>query len=257
VGVEQLEGKVAIVTGGNGGIGSAIVSRFVAEGARVVVASSSDHDPFAGDDRIAFKRTDVALDGEVRALMGFTLERFGQLDVLVNCAGIQLEKTIEETSEAEWDRLIGINLKGTFLACKHALAPLRANGGGAIVNIGSYDGYLADPKLAAYCASKGGVHALSKAIAVDHGPEGIRCNVICPGWINTRMLSDFFKSAADPASLDAAISELHPLGRVGEPEDVAKLALWLASEESAFATGQLYVIDGGLTAHAPSFSFAK
>ena len=128
---------------------------------------------------------------------------------------------------------------------------MRAGGGGSIINVGSYDGFVADPGLAVYCASKGGVHALSKAIAVDHGGDGIRCNVICPGWIKTEMLEEYLGSQNDGADAEQLIIAQHPLGRLGRPEDIANLALWLASDESNFATGQLFVHDGGLTAHAP------
>lgn len=170
------------------------------------------------------------------------------MDILVNNAGVELEKGIEDTSEEEWDWLMSINLKGVFLCCKLAIPPMRRQGGGAIINIGSYDGFQADPGLVAYCASKGGVHALSRAIAVDHGKDGIRCNVICPGWIKTAMMKAYLDSQSDAESLLIA---QHPIGRVGQPTDIANLALWLASDESSFATGQLFVHDGGLTAHAP------
>ncbi|QCY09509.1 glucose 1-dehydrogenase [Pseudomonas sp. MPC6] len=249
----RLVGKIAIVTGGGRGIGRAIVERFVVEGAQVVVAGRSEPDPpFAGGaGNPLFCRTDVARAADVQALMAFALERFGRLDVLVNNASVQLEKPIGETSEAEWDWLMGINLKGVFLCAKAALAPMRQAGGGVILNIGSYDGFAADPGLAAYCASKGGVHALSKSIAVDYGREGIRCNAICPGWIRTDMMSAYLQSQADPAEAEGAVIAQHPVGRLGEPQDIANLATWLASDEASFASGQLFVLDGGLTAHAP------
>ncbi|MEX6502993.1 SDR family NAD(P)-dependent oxidoreductase [Pseudomonas zhanjiangensis] len=246
----RLTGKVAIVTGGGRGIGRAIVERFVAEGGQVVVAGRSEPDPpLAGG--ALFCPTDVAKAADVQALVDFTVERFGRLDLLVNSAGVQLEKPIGETSEAEWDWLMGINLKGVFLCAKAALVPMRQAGGGLILNIGSYDGFAADPDLAAYCASKGGVHALSKAIAVDYGRDGIRCNAICPGWIRSEMMDAYLKSQADPGEAEEAVIAQHPVGRLGRPQDIANLATWLASDEASFATGQLYVLDGGLTAHAP------
>ena len=249
--MSTLEGKVAIVTGGTRGIGRAIVERFAAAGARVVTSARREPRKPIPRGEVVFVRADVASEADVRALFDRTQECFGRLDVLVNNAAVQLEKSIEHTSEAEWDALMDVNLKGVFLCCRQALAPMRAGGGGSIVNVGSYDGFAADPGLAAYCASKGGVHALSRAIAVDHGKDGIRCNVICPGWIRTEMMDAYLHSLPDPEAAERAVIDQHLLGRLGRPEDIANLALWLAGEESAFATGQLYVHDGGLTAHAP------
>lgn len=252
--LDKLIGKTALVTGGTRGIGRAVAERFAAEGARVVVAGRSKPDPpFTRNGDAAapiYKRTDVASAADVRALVAFTVDRFGSLDVLVNNAGVEIEKTIEETTEEEWDWLLGINLKGVFLCCKYALEPMR-RGGGSIVNIGSIEGFAASPRLGAYCASKGGVHALTLAIAVDHGTDGIRCNAICPGWIKTDMTMAYFEQLPDPEAGERSVTALHPAGRLGRPEDIANLALWLASEESSFATGQLYVLDGGLTARNP------
>ena len=249
----RLSGKTAIVTGGSKGIGKAIVERFVEEGANVVAVARNvpDRDAKISARSLSLVKSDVSRNEDVRTLINETFECFGRLDVLVNNAAVQLPKTIEDTTEDEWDELMAINLKGLFLTCKHALAPMRAGGGGSIINVGSYDGFVADPGLAVYCASKGGVHALSKAIAVDHGGDGIRCNVICPGWIKTEMLEEYLGSQNDGADAEQLIIAQHPLGRLGRPEDIANLALWLASDESNFATGQLFVHDGGLTAHAP------
>ena len=252
----RLTGKTAIVTGGSKGIGKAIVERFVKEGANVVAVARS----FCGDagsitrNGPSLVKADVSRAGDIQALIEGTVSCHGGLDILVNNAAIQLEKTIEDTTEEEWDRLMAINFKGPFLTCKHALAPMRATGGGSIINIGSYDGFQPDPQLAIYGASKGGVHALSRAIAVDHGVDGIRCNVICPGWIKTEMMERYLAAQSDGVDAEALIVAQHPLGRLGRPEDIANLALWLASDESAFATGQLFVHDGGLTAHAPYVS---
>ena len=248
----RLEAKVAIVTGATRGIGRAIARRFVEEGARVVTSARTPVHDETGEGGPVFVRADVGRGSDVQALVEHTVERFGRLDVLVNNAAVQIEKDIEHTSEAEWDALMAVNLKGVFLCCREALAPMRAGGGGSIINIGSYDGFVADPGLAAYCASKGGVHALSRAIAVDHGKDGIRCNVICPGWIRTEMMDAYLRSR--PPGAEQAVVGQHLLGRLGRPEDIASLALWLASDESAFATGQIYVHDGGLTAHAPFVS---
>ena len=252
----MLQNKVAIVTGASRGIGLAIAQRFLREGASVMFASRSGKAPVVEDsdhhERALSCTVDVANEADVKAMVAATMERFGPaLHILVNNAGIQLGKTIETTTEAEWDEVMAVNLKGPFLCTKHALEPLRRAGGASVINIGSYDGFVADPQLAAYCASKGGVHALTRAIAVDHGAQGIRCNTICPGWIRTEMMQDYLQTQAQEGDAEQRILRQHPLGRLGEPRDIAALAAWLASDESSFATGQQYVHDGGLTAHAP------
>jgi meso-butanediol dehydrogenase / (S,S)-butanediol dehydrogenase / diacetyl reductase len=248
----RLQGKVALVTGGSRGIGRAIVERFLAEGAEVVATGrSAPAHPVADGAAFVFIRADASRFNDVDGVVARTVERFGGLDIVVNNAGIQLEKSIEHTTEEEWDRVLAVNLKSVFLHARAALGPMRRRGGGSIVNIGSYDGFVADPGLAAYCASKGGVHALTRAIAVDHGSDGIRCNVICPGWIETEMAAAYMASRPDPAAARRALRSIHPIGRTGEPADIAALATWLASDESSFVTGQMFVADGGLTARAP------
>jgi len=249
--VARLKGKIAIVTGGSRGIGRAIVARFLAEGARVVTAARSEPEtPLPKTEQLQWQQADVSNAEDVERLFA-AAERLGGVDVLVNNAGLQLERTIERTSEEEWDRVMAVNLKSVFLCSRAAIPLMRRRGGGSIVNIGSYDGFVADPNLAAYCAAKGGVHALTRAVAVDHGRDGIRCNAICPGWIETDMLEAYYESLPDPAAARRKINEIHPLGRTGQPLDIANLALWLASDEAAFVTGQLFTADGGLTAQAP------
>ena len=247
----RLAGKSALVTGGTRGIGRAIAERFAAEGAAVVVCGRSVPMGWPQDAPIRFRQADVARESEVAALIDFAVAQQGGLDILVNNAGIEIEKAIVETSEEDWDRLMGVNLKGVFLCCKHAIPQMRARGGGSIVNLGSVSGQLADHHMPAYNASKSGVHGLTRGIAVDHGPEGIRCNAICPGWIETEMLSQTFSVAADPEAARAAAVERHPVRRLGRPEDIANMALWLASDESGFANGQLFTLAGGLTAGSP------
>jgi meso-butanediol dehydrogenase / (S,S)-butanediol dehydrogenase / diacetyl reductase len=249
--VPRLKNKIAIVTGGSRGIGRAIVTRFLAEGASVVAAARSEPvTPFPKTEQLRWLQADVSQAQDVQSLFA-AAEPFGGVDILVNNAGLQLERTIEHTSEAEWDRVMAVNLKSVFLCSRAAIPAMRRRGGGSIVNIGSYDGFVADPNLAAYCASKGGVHALTRAVAVDHGRDGIRCNAICPGWIETDMLEAYYKSLSDPAAARSRIDQIHPVGRTGKPDDIAGLALWLASDEAAFVTGQLFTADGGLTAQAP------
>ena len=176
---------------------------------------------------------------------------FGGVDILVNNAAIQVEKTVEHTTEAEWDRLMATNLKGVFLCARAVIPEMRKRGGGSIINLGSYDGIVTDPGLACYCASKGGVHTLTKAMAVDHAKDRIRSNAIAPGWIATEMTEAYLNSLSDPEAVRRGLSRIHPLGRIGRPSDIASLALFLASDEAAFVTGQVMVCDGGLTAMPP------
>jgi meso-butanediol dehydrogenase/(S,S)-butanediol dehydrogenase/diacetyl reductase len=246
----RLADKIALVTGGRGGIGRAICDRFVREGATVFAADLSEGGSMATDSGGGgtFVRLDVTDEATVKDAMAMVEERHGRLDVLVNAAGIEIEKTIEETSLEDWNRIFAINVTGTFLTSKNALPMLRKSAGASIVNFGSYDGFIADPELAAYCATKGAVHALTRAMACDHGPEGIRVNAICPGYIDTPMLQSFFQDSGDIESLQQAVRDVHPLKTYGTPEDIANLVLWLASDEARYASGQLWVLDGGLSA---------
>ncbi len=238
-----LEGKTAFVTGGTGGIGTAISQRFVAEGAQVIAADLTDN---AGPGQ--FHAYDVTDEACVKGTFDDLANTWDKLDILVNAAGIEIEKTIEETSLEEWNRIFAINVTGMFLTSKHALPLLRKSAGASIINFGSYDGYIADPGLAAYCATKGAVHALTRAMACDHGPEGIRVNAVCPGYVDTPMLQSFFKDSGNIDSLKKAVRDVHPTRTYGQPEDVANLVNWLASDEARYASGQLWIIDGGLTA---------
>ncbi len=242
----QLEGKTAFVTGGMGGIGSAICARFAKEGAQVVAADIAG----GGDlpDEVAHVPYDVTDEKTVVDTFSDLAARWDKLDILVNAAAIEIEKTIEETSLDDWNRIFAINVTGMFLTSKYALPLLRKSSGASVINFGSYDGYIADPQLAAYCATKGAVHALTKAMACDHGPEGIRVNAICPGYVDTPMLQSFFQDAGDIESLKQAVRDVHPMRTYGTPEDIANLVNWLASDEARYASGQLWVIDGGLSA---------
>ena len=242
----MLKNKTALVTGGEGGIGQAICERFFREGAEVVSADLRMQRRASGD--IPFAEFDVTSEASAQALFEQLGEQWSQLDILVNTAGIEIEKNIEQTSLEEWNHIFAVNVTGTFLASKYALPMLRNSKGASIVNFGSYDGYIADPGLAAYCATKGAVHALTRAMACDHGPEGIRVNAICPGYVNTPMLQSFFGDSGDIESLKQAVRDVHPMRAYGEPEDIANLVNWLASDEARYASGQLWVIDGGLSA---------
>ncbi len=241
-----LENKVAVVTGGCGGIGTAICERFVREGA-VVYAADISGEPCDG---ALMQSHDVTSESSATSLMQRITDEQGKLDILVNAAGIEIEYTIEETTLDDWNRIFAINVTGTFLTSKHGLPLMRKAGGGSIINFGSYDGFIADPGLAAYCATKGAVHALTRAMACDHGPENIRVNAICPGYVDTPMLQSFFGSSGDIESLKQEVRNVHPTRRYGTPEDAANLVNWLAGDEARYASGQLWVLDGGLSAQA-------
>jgi NAD(P)-dependent dehydrogenase (short-subunit alcohol dehydrogenase family) len=245
---------VALVTGGRGGVGRAVCDRFKAEGAFVYAAdltalgssTGADHDR-GGDRSERFLQLDVTSEAEVAAAIATIDSGHGRLDIVVNAAGIEVEATIEEMTLDTWNRVFAVNATGTFLVCRQAMTMLRRSDHASIVNFGSYDGFIADPGLAAYCASKGAVHALTKAMACDYGPEGIRVNAVCPGYVDTPMLNQFFPDDVDPEHIKSAARAVHPLRTIGTPQDVANLVNWLAGDEARYATGQLWVLDGGLT----------
>ncbi|WP_255612000.1 SDR family NAD(P)-dependent oxidoreductase [Ruegeria sp. SCSIO 43209] len=248
------------MTGARGGIGRAIVARFLREGATVFAAdltpegSLDQHD----DDGSHFVKLDVTQEADSVAAMDHVRAAHGKLDILVNAAGIEIEKTVEETTLEEWNQSFAVNSTGTFLTSKYALPLMReaakTGNSASLINFGSYDGFIADPGLAAYCATKGAVHALTRAMACDHGPEGIRVNAICPGYIDTPMLQSFFNGdgsgggGGNIETLQKAVRDVHPMRTYGTPEDIANLVNWLASDEARYASGQLWVLDGGLSA---------
>ncbi|MDM5147052.1 glucose 1-dehydrogenase [Candidatus Persebacteraceae bacterium Df01] len=240
-------GTTAVVTGAAQGIGLAIARRLIGAGARVVVG---DIKPPTVTEDFLFKQTDVADEESVRALVATAVEA-GGLDIFINNAGIAVEKTITDTTVDEWDRVMAVNVRGVFLCAKHAITAMRKCGGGAIVNIGSIEGLGANASHAAYAASKGAVHALTRNIALEAGADGIRCNAIAPGWIDTPFNDNLISQYPDPERARAAISGLHPVGRLGTPDDIAEMALWLASDASTFVSGQVVVCDGGRTARLP------
>lgn len=252
----MLEDRVALVTGGRGGCGRAICERFEAEGAHVYAGDLSPSGSLSeGEAPFTFLRMDVTSETEVTAAFDTIMAEHGRLDVLVNAAGIALELTIDDTTLEQWQHIFAVNVTGTFLASKYGLPLLRASDHASIINFGSYDGYLADPNLAAYCATKGAIHALTRAMACDHGPEGIRVNAICPGYVDTPMLDQFFPDGVEPGIAHVEAQHIHPLRTVGTPTDVANLVTWLASDEARYASGQLWVLDGGLSAQVQQMRF--
>ncbi len=256
----MLNGKTALVTGARGGIGRAIVARFLNEGATVYAADLTPEGSLDAydDDGSTFVNLDVTKEADAIAAMDMVQSEQGKLDILVNAAGIEIEKTVEETTLEEWNQSFAVNSTGTFLTSKYAIPLMReaakSGSSASLINFGSYDGFIADPGLAAYCATKGAVHALTRAMACDHGPEGIRVNAICPGYIDTPMLQSFFNGdgsgggGGNIETLQQAVRDVHPMRTYGTPADIANLVNWLASDEARYASGQLWVLDGGLSA---------
>lgn len=246
----QLEGKIALVTGGGRGIGRGIVDRFLEEGAQVAVVQRQPLDD-ALTGRVVHVPADLGDASSIATVVERVVERFGGLDVLVNNAGIMFERAVSEISPAEWDLMMAVNLRAPLFLAQAALPHMRARGGGSIINIGSIEGLAANPGHAAYCASKAGVHGMTRAMAVDLGVDNVRCNAIAPGWITSELSETYLESHPDPAAARADLNRLHPVGRVGRPADVGDLAVYLASDHAGFLTGEIIVLDGGRTAKLP------
>jgi len=253
--MSRLADKICVITGGGSGIGQATALCFAAEGAKVVVA---DINPGAASEtsRLIEKNgaaalavtVDVTQAASVQKMLHRAVEIFGRIDVLVNNAGLGFAATVEETDEADWDRLMAVNLKGVFLGCKYVVPIMRRQGGGVIVNTASVLALVGVQDRAAYCASKGGVAALTRAVALDHVRDGIRVNCVAPGSVETPYWTDIFAKSNDVAALRKNLEQRHPMERLARPEEIAKAVLFLASDESSFCTGSTLVVDGGWAA---------
>jgi NAD(P)-dependent dehydrogenase (short-subunit alcohol dehydrogenase family) len=255
--MDRLKGKAVIVTGGAVGIGRACVERMAEEGARVAIFDVLEDEGrvladalTAGGHDVVFWSVDVADEEEMKAAIDAAAARFGRLDVMVNNAGISgAPKPTDQVTEAEWDRVQGVNVKGVFFGTKHAIPHLRAAGGGSIVNLSSIAGLVGVGGTSAYHASKGAVRLMTKNDAVTYAAEGIRVNSIHPGYIWTPMVENHFRATSDDIeAAKAAAGAVHPLGHMGEPDDIAWAVVYLASDESKFVTGTELVVDGGYTA---------
>jgi NAD(P)-dependent dehydrogenase (short-subunit alcohol dehydrogenase family) len=253
----KLEKRTAVVTGAGGGIGKAIAIAFAQAGARVAVADvrSEAGDQTAGEIRsgggqaIAIA-TDVSDPQSVDRLAAEVLKAFGQVHVLVNDAAIQVNKTVVDTTPEEWNRQMAVNVGGVFL-CSRRFIPLLKETRGVIINLSSVNGFFVEPACAGYCATKSAILGLTKAMAIDHGREGIRVHAICPGYIDAGLAEGYFQSQPDPARARAEAGKLHALGRIGRAEEVARAAVFLASEDASFMTGSPIIVDGGFSSGLP------
>ena len=252
----KLKDRVAIVTGAASGIGAASAMLFAAEGARVALVDQDQEGLGqvaaaleAKGGQVLTLPADVTSDAEARAGVERVLSAWGRVDVLMTAAGISMGGTVDTIEEAAWDRTFAVNVKGTYLWIHHAIQPMIAAKSGAIVTVGSQLAQSSPGKNAAYVASKGAIASFTKTMAVDHAAQGIRINALMPGVIDTPMPARSLKRYADPEAMRAFWKQRHPMGRIGKPEEVARAALFLASEDSSFVTGTLLFIDGGWTAH--------
>ena len=247
---ERLEGRRAIVTGGGAGIGRAIAERFAREGARVLVADVDGEaaESVASDLGLEAQRVDVTDASQVAALVERAVEAFGGLDTIVNNAGIGVAATAPETSEDDWQRVLDVCLKGTFLGMKYAIPVIRDAGGGSVINMASVAALVGVKDRAAYSAAKGGVIALTRAAAIDHVEEGVRINCIAPGTVDTPWVGRITAGYDDPAETRRSMEARQPHGRFVTAEEIAAMAAYLASDEAGSVIGAVMIVDGGMSA---------
>jgi NAD(P)-dependent dehydrogenase (short-subunit alcohol dehydrogenase family) len=253
----KLKDRIAVITGAGAGIGRACALEFGKEGAMVVAADidaggarETVRQIAAVGGRAIAVETDVASADSVQRLVAETLEACERIHVLVNNAAIQVNRTVEDTSVDEWNREMAVNVGGVFLCSKFFLPHLRETKG-SIVNMSSVNGFFVEPMCAGYCATKAAIIGLTKAMAIDHGKDGIRVNCICPGYIDAGLAEGYFQAQPDPAAARLAAGKLHALWRIGRPEEVGRLAVFLASDDASFMTGAAVVVDGGFGSGLP------
>ena len=251
-----MKNKVVVVTGAASGIGKACVERFIREGARVVLVDKEDVSEAAsvieasGGHALGVS-ADVSDEESVTAMFCAAIERFERIDVLAHFAGISRRKLIPDMSVDEWDEIMNVNFKGTFICTKAAILHMRNTGGGSIITTGSELAFVGAPNIAAYSASKAGVVHLTRCLARDHGSENIRVNCVCPGPIDTPMLQGSVSLTADPIAAKRGAENSTILGRLGRPEEIANMVHFLASDEASFITGAAMIVDGGVTVKSP------
>lgn len=250
--MRRLEDKRALVTGGAAGIGWAIAQRFAEEGARVVIAdldgeAAQRAAKALGEGHLAC-RTDVSDEGSAREAVGYAVSEMGGLDVILNNAGVGIAASTTETEAEEFDRVISVNLRGTFLGMKHAIPAIKDSGGGSVINMSSIAALVGLVDRAAYSAAKGGILALTRAAAIDHIEEGVRVNCIAPGTVDTPWVERITSSYEDPEQARANMKARQPHGRLVSPQEIAAMAAYLASDEAGSVVGAAMVVDGGMTA---------
>jgi NAD(P)-dependent dehydrogenase (short-subunit alcohol dehydrogenase family) len=253
----KLKNRIVVVTGSGSGIGRSCAIESAAEGAKVVVADinlkgaeETVNQIIANKGTAVAFKTDVADPESVKKLVAFTIKTYSKIDALINNAAIQVNKTVEDITFEEWNLQMGINVGGIFLCSKYFLPYLRMTKGN-IVSMSSVNGYFVEPMCAGYCTTKAAIIGMTKAMAIDHGHEGIRVNCICPGYIDAGLAEGYFQSQADPAKARVEAGKLHALWRIGKPEEVAKVAVFLASDDASFMTGAAVVVDGGFGSGLP------
>lgn len=250
----RLANKIAIVTGAAQGIGAATARRFAQEGAQVVLTDVLESGAGVaqeirdGGGQAEFFRADISKAADVQALVAFTVERFGALNIICNVAGINIPGSVVDLDEEIWDRTFAVNVKSMFLTAKYGIPEMQKSGGGSIINTGSANSLVAEPLLSAYVASKGGILMLTKQMALDFAKDNIRVNCVCPGWVDTTINDAHHDLFGGRAVLEAMIDDVQPIGRVIRPEEIADVNLFLASDESSSMTGSAIVCDGGITA---------
>ena len=248
----RLQNKIAAVTGGAQGIGRAIVEKFQAEGARVALLDIDEargtetETTLGGPERgVLFVRCDITSEADVERAMAATVERFGGLDILVNNAGVNTYFDATTMTEAEWDSVFAVDLKGGWLCAKHAIPLMRRRGGGSIVNIASLHAFMTTYGMFPYAAAKSGVVGMTRSMALDFGREGIRVNAICPGWVRTQLVDEWLRLQPEGQAAEQRVLDQQPLGRMGTPAEIANFVSFVASDEASFITGVALEVDGG------------
>ena len=246
----RMQGKRGVVTGAASGLGREVAKLFAEEGARVVVADVDGDGAHAvaeeiGGDAVQ-QACDVTVEDQVIAALERSVSEWGGLDFVINNAGVQVEKPLEETSNEDFDWLFNVNVRGVFWGCKHAISRMRNAGGGAIVNAASALSLISDPFLPVYTASKHATLGLTRSVGVAYAADGIRCNCVCPGDMQTPMIERYWEATGDPEKAKAEMAAMYPAGKIGQPGEVAKAILFLASDEASYINGSFMQVDGGL-----------